>query len=618
MADTRHVVVGTAGHVDHGKTALVRALTGSDGDRLPEEKRRGITIELGYAHWVISRKLTASVVDVPGHERFVRTMVAGASGIDCVLLVVAADEGVMPQTREHLEVCELLGVEIGVVVLTKCDLAEGELGALAIDDVRAATRGTFLETAEIVTSSVKDNRGIAAIGPAVERACERGRTRAATGPAFLAIDRVFTRSGAGTVVTGTLVRGSLRVEDTVDVSSTARFVPVRLRVRRLEVHGRAVDEARAPTRVAVNLHGDERDSVCRGSVLSAPDSAVLTRDIVTRWEGGRPCIDRRTTMKLLVGTSAVEVAATPLDAAGRVVRMRSREAFTTFAGQRFVVRRSGAHGDETIGGGMVCDPRPPAKQVRPYFFAAPDVATRVRLLVEQARYAGITAKEVTLRSPHADPVAEALVEHVEVGGRYYSSEVTGEAKIAVAATVRAWREERPIAGGISAGEVMTRTPPRFRALVPVALAALVAEGTLEAEGALYRPSSATGSAATTELLERILEPYRVAGLAPPSDEVVRDQVALSPSAFREAIRELERASKLRLIGEFHYTPGALAALREAVAAHFATQPTLSPVQVKELLGITRRHAIPLLEWLDREYVTTRKGDSRVPGPSLRR
>jgi selenocysteine-specific elongation factor len=622
MSEERHIVVGTAGHVDHGKTALVQALTGFDCDQLPEEKARGITIQLGFAEWPISSTLGASIVDVPGHERFVRTMVAGAGGLDCVLLVVAADDGVMAQTREHLAICELLGVRAGVVVLTKCDLASPDLLELVEADVRLATRGTFLASAEIVHCSARSREGIDRIGPAVVRAWKASGDRDDGGPAFLGIDRVFTRAGAGTIVTGTLVRGNLRVGDEVDVLPVAK----RVRIRALQVHGTAKPEARARVRVALNLHGDAVREIHRGMAIAAPDSTTPTCEahgLVTLLQR----IEKRTTMKLHLGTATVEVGVTLLEQREEqsVVRISSREPFPTFAGQRFVVRRSGQHGEETAFGGTIVDPAPRARRRRgqAFFFEAKDPLGGVRLLVGEAGHAGVSRAAIVFRCPATWVVGDCLRELVEAGAiveiadRFYADEVFEEAKGTVLTLVRELARDKPLLSGMASAEIVTRCP-RVASLVPLAIATLTKRGEVSVHAGLVRSRDDAAGSERSEVLASVLARYRSAGLAPPSDEVVRDEIALPPAAFREAITELKRDGVLRLVGGFHFDVEALASLRTKVTEHFTSHEALTPVDLKGLCGLTRRHAIPLLEWLDREGVTRRQGDVRVAGAAVRR
>ncbi|HEV7501172.1 MAG TPA: selenocysteine-specific translation elongation factor, partial [Vicinamibacteria bacterium] len=262
----RSLIVGTAGHIDHGKSALVRALTGTDPDRLKEEKERGITIDLGFAHAALGDGLVASFVDVPGHERFVRNMLAGAHGIDAVLLVVAADESVMPQTREHFHICRLLGIPTGLVVLTKCDLADAELQALAEMEVRELTRGSFLEEAPVLRVSVRTGQGLDALREGLRNLAAAAPPRPADGLLRLPVDRAFTLRGFGTVVTGTLVSGRLGVGEEVEILPGER----RARVRGLQVHGEQVDDVSAGHRTAVNLSALDVQDVTRGHVVTRP------------------------------------------------------------------------------------------------------------------------------------------------------------------------------------------------------------------------------------------------------------------------------------------------------------------------------------------------------------
>ncbi len=387
MTDAVRGVIGTAGHVDHGKTALVRALTGAPGDRLPEEQRRGITLDLGFAAWR-EPGLDVSVVDVPGHERFVRTMVAGAAGIDLVLLVVAADDGVMPQTREHLAICSLLGVRAGVIAVTKMDLVEPEMGELVLADVADAVRGTFLEDAERIAVSVRDGRGLAELAPAVRRALARERGPGAAGPAWMSIDRTFSSRGRGTVVTGTLVRGALGHGDELELVGARG--PARVVVRGLAIHGGEVERAAAPTRLGVSLRDVEVAQVPRGTVLAAPGTCMPTRsfDVAVRWLADRRDAPRGE-LVLHAGAAHVTVRARAITAPaldGRVrVRFTSETSIALQAGDRVVLRRPEAARDRTIGGGEVVDPHPARARVArsPLPWAPLSDLERARAIVDE-------------------------------------------------------------------------------------------------------------------------------------------------------------------------------------------------------------------------------------------
>ncbi len=371
-SDHRGLVLGTAGHIDHGKTALVRALTGTDCDRLPEEKQRGITIDLGFASLDLGGTAgRVSVVDVPGHERFVRTMVSGATGIDFVLLVVAADEGVMPQTREHVAICELLGLDHGVVALTKRDLVDAEMAELASEDVRDLLAGSPLAEAPIVACSSTTGDGLDALR--AELAACATTTPARTprsGPPRLGIDRVFAIKGFGTVVTGTLVGAPLRSGEAVEVHP----IGLRTRIRGLQAHGETVEVARPGSRTAANLQGVEVAQLSRGEVVSLVDALAPTRvcDVKLNWLGSAPASQETVSIELLTGTAERRARMAPIGSAGFVpgspgyARIHIEgDPLPLLPGDRFVARgfaRNTQHG-ATVGGGVVLDVAPPHRRL---------------------------------------------------------------------------------------------------------------------------------------------------------------------------------------------------------------------------------------------------------------
>ena len=633
MAERSHFVVGTAGHVDHGKTSLVKVLTGTDCDRLPEEKARGITIDLGFAQWTLPNGLSASIVDVPGHERFVRTMTAGAAGIDLVLLVVAADDGVMPQTREHLAICALLGVTKGVVAITKADLVDAEMLALVFEDVRQAAAGTFLEGADMIAFSSKDERGKGELTAAVVRALGEVTRKAASGPAFLPIDRVFTKAGAGAVVTGTLVRGTLRVGDGLDAYPTSKGEIARVTIRGLHVHGVAVGEASAASRVAVNVRGDDDGALARGNALASPDWQLPTRAVTAELTllKTAPSLRKRTLVMLHAGTSHRAVQLTIIGksslAAGEtaIVRMAAEDLFPAYAGQRFVLRRPDLDEDRTIGGGCVVDPH--AEGARAYAgmkdaAAEDDAHARVRMLVDGSRYEGIDSHDIARRilpGDDAGAAIDALVREgavVRVGTRAYGAPLLDEAKAEVLAQLAAFHEARPMLDGMPSAELATRTPVRLRALVEPAIAALALAKRVARDADLIRVFAHERSAGVDEIGAKIAAHYARAGLAPPLDEEARLEAKLTPPVFRDALAALKRDGKLRLLtGGLHFDVASLTALKGDVARWFQTNRALSPNDLKALCGgLTRKHAIPLLEFLDAEGVTKRSGDSRLAGP----
>jgi selenocysteine-specific elongation factor len=642
-----HVVVGTAGHVDHGKTTLVKALTGVDCDRLPEEKTRGITIELGFAQWELGAGLTASIVDVPGHERFVHTMVAGAAGIDRVLLVVAADDGVMPQTREHLAICALLGVPKGVIAITKCDRVDEDMRLLVEDDVRALVKGTFLEGAPIVRVAVPQGGGppegtadlaralVSTLDSSSDPAASFGEVRArGAGGAWCAIDRVFTRPGAGTVVTGTLVSGVVRAGDALDALPTALGGVASVKVRSLEVHGRETPIAGAPTRVALAVRGDDASALRRGGVLCSPGLQTPTSVLIAELTlvPGARAWGRATELTLHLGTAEHIVRARTLAGdAPRLVRLSRRASRTSTApsapmvaypGQRLVLRRPDLDELRTIAGGVVVDPHPPRRQrSAPRDAAAPGATVSpIEALVVESGYAGLDRTAVAQRLAPGIDLDRALAELVkerriaESDHRFFARAVVDEARAAVTTTLAALHAERPLSAGVSPSEVETRQPIRLRRVVAIALGELVALQTVAvADGALRL---ATHDPRANDLADRVAGCFARARLAPPSDDQVRAEAGLDPARFRDVLADLKRRGVVQALGGgLHVHHEALSELEANVRGWFAANAKLTPPDLKTLCGgLTRKHAIPLLEWLDRAGVTRRQGDVRVAGP----
>ncbi|MBI4391738.1 MAG: selenocysteine-specific translation elongation factor, partial [candidate division NC10 bacterium] len=361
----KHIIVGTAGHIDHGKTSLVKALTGIDTDRLKEEKERGISIELGFAHLTLPDGLRLGIVDVPGHERFVKTMLAGVGGIDLVILVIAADEGIMPQTREHLHICRLLQIPRGLVALTKRDLVDADWLELVAEEVRTFLKGTFLEGAPVLPVSATTGEGLDALKAALAALAAEAEPKRVEGIFRLPIDRVFTMKGFGTVITGTLLAGSLKVGDEVVVLPEG----LRSRVRRLQVHGETVEQAFAGQRTAVNLPGIEVSAIARGSLLCLPGtlrpSTAMDATLTLLEDAPRP-LKNRGRIRFHLGTSELLARAVLLDreelppGQSAYVHLRLESPGAALPQDRFVIRSY--RPAVTVGGGMILDPAPPQRR----------------------------------------------------------------------------------------------------------------------------------------------------------------------------------------------------------------------------------------------------------------
>lgn len=619
----RHLVVGTAGHIDHGKSSLVRALTGIDPDRLKDERARGITIELGFADLALDDERVVSFVDVPGHERFVRHMVAGATGIDAVVLVVATDEGVQPQTREHLAICSLLGVRDGVVVLSKADRVDRELAEVVRLEVEDALEGSFLESAPIVSASIEGEPGTGAVVEELGRLFERAPRRAADGVARLPIDRSFVLRGFGTVVTGTLASGSLEVGGEVEIHPGGASS----RVRGMQVHGHTVDRAVAGQRVAVNLQGVSCDEAPRGATIADPGRLVQTRRI---W--GRLALVPDAPESLRHGGEVrFHQGTAERDARFRVLEERDDGRFdvelflaadaTLVPGDRFILRRPAPV--DTVGGGEILDVRPPRGRAARHdaLRTATDAtgATRVRLVrAGRAGYEpGILAAELGVTPDETVRRVDALVEAgeaVRAAGRVLDAGVVEALADAVVAAVEEFHTNEPLAEGPPREDTRSRVCPEtpndaWRAL----LERWVDGGRLRLVG--DRLASASHRVVMSDddqrLADRVERALREGGLDPPTPESAASDAGAPVERLEGVVDVLRRSGRVVKLGDgrwFHAEAldGMYARLRE----HARETPSIDVSTFKELFGITRRNAIPLLEHLDATRRTRRVGNVR--------
>jgi selenocysteine-specific elongation factor len=618
----RHLVLGTAGHIDHGKSALVEALTGTDPDRLKEEKQRGITIELGFADLQLDPDHVVSLVDVPGHERFVRHMVAGATGVDAVMLVVAADQAVQPQTREHLDICALLGLSQGIIALTKCDLVDSDLQEVAEMEVRDLLEGTFLEDAPVLRVSAKEGAGLTELKSALTDLFDRVEARPVDGVARLPVDRSFVLKGFGTVVTGTLASGRLKTGQ--DIAA----LPGRLkaRIRGLQVHKQAVEEVVAGQRAAVNLQGVDCEDVPRGLTLAVPGSLATTRRLWARLE-----LLPDAPEKLLSGGRARFHQGT-WDGAARIRRLRCsedgenlveiylEEEAVVAPGDRFILRRPAPL--DTLGGGVVIDIRPPAPRTarRDDF----DVATlepegRLESRLVRAGAAGrdpeSLAPELALDRAQLETAAEALATQGTLI-RTSSGWIHVSAWRAVAdraeAVLASFHEAEPLLRGMPREELRSRSGDGMSQDMWRRLLASLAEDqrvVLDAERVSLIGHEVVLSASDQGLAEKIEGAFRDAGLDPPG---VEDVVPGGDSKGTAQIVELLVAggALTRIQDGRLFHSGALEQLREKLRAYARESTTIDVAAFKELAGVTRKNAIPLLEQLDTERVTRREGNLR--------
>jgi selenocysteine-specific elongation factor len=629
-----HIIVGTAGHIDHGKTALVKALTGIDTDRLKEEKARGITIDIGFASLALDEDTTLGFVDVPGHERFVRNMLAGVGGIDLVMLVVAADESVMPQTREHLDICSLLRIRHGVVVLTKIDAADEELAALAALEVRDLVRGTFLERAPVVHVSAHTGEGVPHLLDTLRAEAARVVPRDPSQLFRLPIDRAFTMKGFGTVVSGTLVAGHVRRDEEIELLPG----DLRARVRGVQVHGAAVDEARAGQRTALNLPRLEVADVERGMVAVPPDiftpATVLDVQLELLPSAPAPVV-RRKRVRFHTGTAErmgqlALIGQERLDP-GRTAMARVRLERPVFAlpGDRFIVRQYSPM--ITIGGGEILDAHPGGRRrsrqtARETLerLASATPGDRVLALVEASPDRTATAPDLVSRlGLPLDHVGAHLHAHARAGRLVLvedspliavAAETFARMISAVMAEIEAFHAREPLLPGMPREELKSRVARNAPAAVFRAVLEQLAtrrQIALVADTVQRFDRAVTLADDDLRIRNALVEQYRSLGLrAPTIDEVIAD-LELDRRTARHIVQLLLKERTLvKITAEVVVDAGAIDALVRDVRALRARTPTLGVKEFKDLTGLSRKFAVPLLEYLDAQRVTRRRGDGR--------
>jgi selenocysteine-specific elongation factor len=598
------VILGTAGHIDHGKTALVRALTGVDTDRLPEEKRRGITIELGFAPLELDGIGTVGVIDVPGHEAFVRTMLAGATGVDLALVVVAADEGVMPQTREHLAILSLLGVRAGVIAITKTDLVDSEWLSLVVEEVRAALEGGPLERAEICAVSARTGEGVPALREALAAAVLSLERRAAGDDLFrMPVDRVFTLRGTGTVVTGTVWSGTLR-RGSAWVHPPGRAV----RVRDLQSHGRAVEAISRGMRAAVALSDTTVEDVRRGAVIVGNAGwlpSTTLRASMQLLDGAR--LSARTRVRLHIGSA--DIGARFVVLSNDQARVHLDEPVVCRGGDRFVVR--GGSALTTLGGGVVLDP-----YARPRARALPVDRHEPRALLagfaDEAGNAGVRTATLAVRlgiSPErvVDLVGETGL--CETKERVYAVRLLKTTLVRLEAEVDRRHSSNPLASGLPLEEARAALGVTSD-LFDVALSQLVNEHRLAVSGAhVHRRGWLPRlDQEQTVLAERMMHAF-CSTPEPTTDVQVAELFGL---ASLPILRHLEREGAVVRLGEaLVAAEPVVRTFVERLRGHMVPGRGYSPAELRDALGVSRKVLIPLLEYCDRVRVTERRGGERV-------
>ena len=631
------IIVGTAGHIDHGKTALVKALTGVDADRLPEEKQRGITIDLGFAE-MDADDARIGFVDVPGHERFVKNMLAGAGGIDVVLLVVAADEGVMPQTREHFQICRLLQINDGIIALTKTDLVDDETLELARMDVAELVRGSFLEKATVFPVSSRDGSGINALKDALVHAAKNVRREDDIYETRLPIDRSFSVKGFGAVVTGTLASGTIAEGDELELLPQRR----RVRVRGVQTYGNSVESARAGQRTAVNLGGISHEEIERGMALSATGALAVTQvfdaDVEVLEDSPRPLRSRQR-VRVHIGTTEVLARISVLNNMNAVepgstgyVQFRLESPTAAVMGDRFIVRSYSPQ--RTIAGGRVLDPlatrhrRTKLKDVKTVLEALAGAKNDLpEIFIRMTGQKGLSFDGLRERTGLRDDVLRKMVDEaikfrkiVDAGRVLTSPEMFDQLKASALNAIGNYHRGDKLSRGISRETLREQT---FRGVEPevfrVVTSDLLQQGKIALDNDVFRLASheTTLSSGEKKTLETFREIYSTANLEVPKlEDAIADAASAGgtdPRAARKIFQLLLNSGEiLPVTNEFYFPASVVDQLAEQIReqARSTGDSLIDVAKFKQIAGVSRKYAIPLLEYFDRTRVTRRVGDKR--------
>lgn len=634
------MILGVAGHVDHGKTALVKALTGIETDRLPEEKKRGMTLELGFAHLSLPDGRQVSVIDMPGHERFVKAMAAGAGGIDAVLLAIAADASVMPQTREHFDICRLLGVKRGAVVITKADLLPGlgdDWRSLLAHDISTLVEGSFLEAAKCLEVSAKQSLGLEALGEEIAVLfSDSTESPSAGGPFFMPIDRVFTVKGFGCVVTGTVHSGHLARGDAVTLVPGDEAAGAGLRVRGLQMHGREVALVKAGTSAAVNVSGLEAGQLHRGMALirAGQLTGVRSLDVELTWLASNArALPRRSRQLISAGAMHTEVVLKLIDserlAPGETgfAQLRLGRPIAALAGQRFIVRgtQSVAGRGVTAGGGKVLAVntrrRRRGDDAALGQLTSDDICARVRWLLAEAGPLGLTEAQLFSRGAHSMKAVTRTLELLATRGqailvdserRWLGGAVMESLRHRAIARLEAFHAATPGGASISREELRQRLGLLHERVFAKVIEGLAGSKIIDVKNEFVQLA---GRGQRIDSLfsgdeARVLAVYKAMGLAPVSTDLMAARAGLAVELAHNLVSLLLRKGALVRAGSLVFDADAVAALEKRVLAFFDSNLSMSTTQFKELTGQSRKYAMPLAEYFDAKQVTLRAGDMR--------
>ncbi len=630
----KQIILGTAGHIDHGKTSLIKALTGIDTDRLKEEKLRGITIELGFAWLDLPSGQRLGIVDVPGHEKFVKNMVAGASGVDLVALIIAADEGVMPQTKEHLDICNLLGVKHGLVVLTKIDTVDEEWLEMVTDDVQRFLEGSFLEGAPIIPVSALTGQGLPQLLEALETLCEVVPERTSSGLFRLPVDRVFTMKGFGTVITGSLVSGKVRVGETVVIYPSG----IQSKVRGVQVHGQKADQATASMRTAINFQGIDRAAIARGDVVGGVNTlkpSYMVDGLLLYIASNEKALKNRTKVRFHTGTSEILGYAILLDrdelspGETTVAQFRFDSPVAVVKDDRFVIRSYSPV--RTIGGGHILNPIP-----RKHKRFKEQLVTELKGLAEsppgeiiayhvkESGISGLPFSELRLMTNLSEKdlgenlqhlLSQRAIVQVDRENRtFIHGSVFDELRQKTIKALEGYHKDHPLKAGMSKQRLMsTLSPWLSNKLFSLLVQDLTKSNTVIQEKEIMRLSEHKVALGADEkdIRHRIERAYLESGLQPP---YFRDLVASlgENSAHKKDIlmHMLEEGTLVKVKEDLYFHRRVIDDLKNGLVSYLKANGEIDTPQFKEMTGVSRKYTIPLIEFFDATKVTIRIGDIR--------
>ncbi len=629
----KYIILGTAGHIDHGKSSLVKALTGTDPDRLKEEKERGITLDLGFASLDLPSGNRLGIVDVPGHEGLIKNMLAGVGGIDIVMLVIAADEGIMPQTREHLAICDLLHVKKGIIALTKMDLVEKDWLALVQDEVRAFVKGAFLEKSPIVPISSKTGENLTALVQELDRLAKDVSPKSSNGLLRLPIDRVFTMKGFGTVVTGTLLSGTISQDQEVEILPKG----IKTRVRGLQSHNQAVQRAVAGQRTAVNLQGVEKDQLSRGDTIVSRGFFIPTRNLDASLS-----LLKQATRTLKTGTR-IRFYNNTQEAVGRITliganeltpgqegyaQFRLEEPIIVQQGDRFILRFYSPM--ETLGGGMVLDPHPRRHKQKTMQESVKNlgisekgsIEEKLALFISGKGLAGMEEAEVigavAADKPEIVSALTALAQKrtvLRIDTLYVHAAQLTVLEERVQALVRQFHKDNPLKPGLEKEELKGMLRLRLNPKVlNMALEGLVRKKQVEAGGSKLRLPGFKAAVGKDQsaVKDKIVEAIQRGGSQPPLREELPSLLGITDKDARDLLKLLAEEGRIARVNDSIYlAKDTLEKMKEDLEKHLREKKEITVAEFRDLARTSRKFAVPLMEYFDSQKLTQRVGDRRV-------